>query len=127
MGIEKASPLDEINKLKTFVLTLGLPYLEKQKSGQWMATFHETKFMGFSIFLLTKSGRSNSALDLIYEGEVQLLKDKKKGGISKKKKVITCLAARFGHFQAENCTTRAADQVLAFFFFFSLEISLPMS
>ena len=54
------------------------------------------------------------------EGEVQLLKDKKRDDLQKKKKkkVITCLAACSGHFQAENCTKRAAKQVLTFFFFF---------
>ena len=67
-------------------LWIGLPYLEKQKSGQWMATLHETKFMGFSNFFLTKSGRSNSALDIIFEGKDQLLKEKRKGGTPKKKK-----------------------------------------
>ena len=38
-------------------LCLGLPYLEKQKSGRWMANFHETKFMAYSIFFLSKAGR----------------------------------------------------------------------
>ena len=49
-------------------LIIGLPYLEKQKSG-----------------------RSNSAVDLSFEGGDQLLQ-------KKKKKVITCLAARFVSF-----------------------------
>ena len=53
-------------------LLLGLPYLEKPKSGQWMATLHETKYMAFSSIFVTKSGRLNSALDLIFEGEDQL-------------------------------------------------------
>ena len=48
-------------------------------------------------FFLTKLGHSNSAVDLFFEGEDQLLQ--KKGVISKKKKrVITCLAARFVSF-----------------------------
>ena len=69
---------------------LRLPYLEKQKSGQWMATLHETKYMAFSSIFLTKSGRSNSALDLIFEGEDQLRKERKR----KKKKghhLCTCI------------------------------------
>ena len=66
---------------------IGIPFLEKQKSGQWMATFDETKYIGFSFFSLTKLGRSNSDLELFIEGGDQLLQ--------KKKKVITCLAAPF--------------------------------
>ena len=58
---------------------VGLPYLEKQKSGQWMATLQEAKFMGFSIIFITKSGRLNSVLDLILEGKDELLKERKKG------------------------------------------------
>ena len=45
-------------------VSLGLPYLEKQKSGQWMATLHQAKFMGFSIIFITKSGRPNSFVDI---------------------------------------------------------------
>ena len=56
---------------------IGLPYLEKQKSGQWMATLHEAEFMGFSIIFKTKSGRSNSVLDLIVEGNDEVLKRRK--------------------------------------------------
>ena len=58
---------------------IGLPYLEKQKSGQWMATLHEAKFMGFSIIFITKSGRSNSVLDLIVEVNHEVLKNMKQG------------------------------------------------
>ena len=35
--------------------------------------------MGFSIILITKSGRSNSLLDLILEVEDDLLEERKKG------------------------------------------------
>ena len=59
----------------SLLLCLGLPYLEKQKSGQWMATFHETKFVGFSNFLVTKAGRWDAALDLIVGTKVQFLKN----------------------------------------------------
>ena len=63
-----------------------------------MATFHETKYMGLSFFW-SKSGRSNSALDLFFEGGDQLLQ--KERGDLQKKKVITCLDARFVSFSAE--------------------------
>ena len=38
-------------------LYVGLPYFEKRKSGQWMATFDETKFMGHSNSPVRKAGR----------------------------------------------------------------------
>ena len=47
-----------------YVLLLGLPYLEKQKSGQWMATLHQAKFMGISTIFITKSGRPNRFVDM---------------------------------------------------------------
>ena len=43
-----------------------------------MDTLHGVKFMGYSIIFVTKSGRSNSVLELILEGEVELIKDRKK-------------------------------------------------
>ena len=46
------------------VVSLGLPYLKKQKSGQWMATLHQAKFMGFSIIYITKSGRPSSFVSI---------------------------------------------------------------
>ena len=73
-----------LTRNQTFVikLLLGLPYLEKQKSGQRMATLHQAKFMGYSNILITKSGRSNSFVDL----EGRAFKKYKKGVISKKKR-----------------------------------------
>ena len=55
---------------------VGLPYLEKQKSGHWMATFHETKFMAFLNFFLTKAGRRDAAVDLIVKAKYRLRKIK---------------------------------------------------
>ena len=60
---------------------LGLPYLEKQKAGQWMATSQQAKFMVFSTIVNTKSGRPK--------------------GLSPKKKVISCFAAGLVSFSAE--------------------------
>ena len=68
------------------MLLVGLPYLEKQKSGQWMATFHETKYMGLSFFLI----------------KIRTLK------FSANRTSMT--------ISAENDTKRAAKQVMAFFF-----------
>ena len=65
---------------------LGLPYLERQKSGQWMATLHEAKFMGFSTIFITKSGRSNSLVALIVLGNDEVLKKGNRGDLQKKKK-----------------------------------------
>ena len=67
-----------MGKRHVVVVYLGLPYLEKQKSGHWMATFHETKLMAFSNFFLTKAGRRDAALDLIVKAKVLIKKDKKK-------------------------------------------------
>ena len=64
-------------------VSLGLPYLEKQKSGQWMATFHETKYMGLSFFLIKIGKLKFSSRPFFEEGD-QLIQ--KKGVISKKKK-----------------------------------------
>ena len=84
-----------------------------------MATFHESKYVGRSFFSSTKSGRSNSALDLLFEGGDQLL-EKKKGVISKKKKVITCLAARFATFlgrkRHKKCRQTGDDLFFLFLF-----------
>ena len=59
-------------------IEIGLPYLERQKSRHWMATFHETKFMANSNFFLRKAGRRDAALDLIVEGKGQIENDKEK-------------------------------------------------
>ena len=101
-------------------VNLGLPYLEKQKSGQWMATLHETKYMAFSSIFLTKSGRSNSALRERTSFETK--EKEKKGVISKKKKRSPPVYLHlWSHFWAENDITSATKQMLTFFFFF-LEI-----
>ena len=51
-----------------------------------MDTLDGVKFMGRSNTFVTKSGRSNSVVELILEGEVDLTKDGKKVRSPKKKK-----------------------------------------
>ena len=75
--------------------------------------------MGFSNFVLAKSGRSHSAPDLLLGGRGRAAKRKKRGVISiKKKRSSSVWLHVLCHFQAVNCTKRAAKQVLTFFFFF---------
>jgi len=42
-----------------FIYILGLPYLQKQNSGQCMTTFHETKYMRYHI-LSDKIGNASA-------------------------------------------------------------------
>ena len=91
----------------------------KAKIGTMDGHFTRDQIYGHFIFFLPKSGRSNSALDLIFEGEDQLQKKrKKKGGddLQKKRSSHVWLHV-LCHFYAENCTNRAAQRVVTFFFF----------
>ena len=101
---------------------IGLPYLEKQKSGQWMATLHQTKFMGLSIISITKSGRPNSIVDIQEQASNNR---EKRGDLQKNKKKRSSLISQLDwcHYQAANSKNPAVRQVLTFFFFFFLEIT----
>ena len=61
----------------------------KAKIGTMDGHFARDQIYGLIFFFLTKSGRSNSALHLIFDGEHQLQKRrkiKKRGDVQKKKK-----------------------------------------
>ena len=86
----------------------------KAKIGTMDGDFPRDQIYGLFKFFFNKSGTLKCSSGLECWGEIR-------GDLQKKKKkVITYLAACSGHFQAENCTTRAAKQVLTFSFFFYL-------
>ena len=85
--IGKAKLRSALQKYIFYNNYVGLPYLEKQKSGQWMATSHDIKYMGLSFFL-------------IKIGTLKFNANRTSTTIS-----------------AENDTKRAAKQVMTFFFF----------
>ena len=77
--------------------------------------------MSFSIIFRAKSGRSNSVLDLIVEGNDEVLKKKGNRGDLPKKNVNTCSAAHLVSFSGRKLHKSRSQTSGDLFFFFFLE------